>query len=179
MIYDRQYSPLLYNQSKQRYVPAESVYAVLEVKQSLTADHLRYAANKAATVRQLRRSTGSVHHLQGVNKSPEEKPILAGILCYECEWSPPFGEPFRKSLTTLRGLQQLNIGCSLRHGTFEVPYSENTTGHPDLSTFPTIIIEDKWPLLQFLLRLLKQLQPLGTAPAINYGAYLECLHQSE
>lgn len=31
VIYDHQYSPYLYNQANQRYVPAESVYGVLEV----------------------------------------------------------------------------------------------------------------------------------------------------
>jgi hypothetical protein len=174
VIYDRQYSPLLYNQSKQLYVPAESVYAVLEVKQSLTAEHLRYAADKAVSVRQLTRSTGEVHHIQGRSDS-ECKPILAGILCYESGWTPPFGKPFQNHLSDLSGIHQLNIGCSLRHGTFEVPYPGKATGYPDLSASAAIIIQDRWPLLQFLLRLLKQLQPLGTAPAINYEAYLSRL----
>jgi hypothetical protein len=36
VIYDRQYSPFLFNQDGAKYVPAESVYAVFEVKQDLT-----------------------------------------------------------------------------------------------------------------------------------------------
>ena len=43
VIYDRQYSPFLYNQANQRYVPAESVYGVFEVKQDLSREHLLYA----------------------------------------------------------------------------------------------------------------------------------------
>jgi hypothetical protein len=35
VVYDRQYSPLLFNRDGILYVPAESVYAVLEVKQQL------------------------------------------------------------------------------------------------------------------------------------------------
>lgn len=174
VIYDRQYSPLLYNSSNHRYVPAESVYAVLEVKQSLNADHLHYASEKAASVRRLQRSTGRVWHLNGTNMSPPLKPILAGILCYESDWTPPFGTSFRQSLSDLRGLDQLNIGCSLRHGTFEIPYPADAQGHPFLSAEP-IVLEDTRTLLQFLLRLLKQLQPLGSAPAIDYEAYLSCL----
>ena len=127
-------------------------------------------------MRQLERSTDKVHHIQGISEPQLLKPILAGILCYESAWSPPFGEPFRKHLTDHSGLHQLNIGCSLCRGTFEVPYPEDSRGYPDISTSPVIIIEDRWPLLQFLLRLLKQLQPLGTAPAINYPSYLACLH---
>lgn len=174
VIYDRQYSPLLYNQSNQRYVPAESVYAVLEVKQSLTADHMRYAADKAASVRRLKRSLGEVHYIKGRENS-KLKPILAGILCYESEWNPPFGVPFQQHLSSLIDIQQLNIGCSLRHGTFEFPYPVQDTDQTDISATAAIIIQDRWPLLQFLLRLLKQLQPLGTAPAINYEAYLSRL----
>jgi hypothetical protein len=176
VIYDRQYSPLLYNQANQRYVPAESVYAIFEVKQSLNNDHLRYAANKAASVRRLQRSTGMVWHLKGTDTSRSPKPILAGILCYESEWKPPFGESFRQCLSDLRGLDQLNIGCALRHGMFEVPYPADAEGHPTLFGEP-VILEDCRTLLQFLLRLLKQLQPLGSAPAIDYGAYLSCLDE--
>jgi len=174
VIYDRQYSPLLYNNSNHRYVPAESVYAVLEVKQSLSSDHLQYASKKAASVRRLQRSTGKVWHLKGTDESSPLKPILAGILCYESEWTPPFGQSFRQCLSNLRGLDQLNIGCSLLHGTFEVPYPVDAQGHPILSAEP-LILEDTRTLLQFLLRLLKQLQPLGSAPAIDYEAYLSCL----
>ena len=31
-IYDHQYTPILYNQDNQRFIPAESVYAVFEVR---------------------------------------------------------------------------------------------------------------------------------------------------
>ena len=151
-----------------------SLYAVLEVKQSLNADHLRYAANKAASVRRLRRSTGLVWHLTGTDQSRSLKPMLAGLLGYESEWSPPFGDSFRRCLSDLRELEQLNFGCSLQNGTFEVPYPADAEGYPSLSGEP-IILEDSRPLVQFLLRLLKQLQPLGSAPAIDYGAYLSCL----
>lgn len=85
VIYDRQFSPLLYNRSQQRIIPAESVYAALEVKQNLNKEHIQYAAAKAASVRRLQRSRGQIWHLNGKDDSRELKPILAGILCFESD----------------------------------------------------------------------------------------------
>lgn len=57
VIFDRQYSPLVFEQRGFRYVAAEAVYAVFEVKQTLNAKHLDYAAQKAASVRRLKRGS--------------------------------------------------------------------------------------------------------------------------
>ena len=40
VIYDRQYSPLLFKQDGVLYVPAESVYAVFDVKQDMRRQHI-------------------------------------------------------------------------------------------------------------------------------------------
>src|SRR5205085_11419055 len=69
VIYDRQYSPCLFNQSDQKFIPAESVYAVLEVKQDLSLENIRYAADKAASVRRLYRTSGAFGHLGGQQDS--------------------------------------------------------------------------------------------------------------
>lgn len=45
VIFDRHYSPFILNQSGALYVPAESVYAVIEAKQELNRDHVIYAAD--------------------------------------------------------------------------------------------------------------------------------------
>src|SRR4029453_9246834 len=83
VIYDRQYSPFLYNQANQRYVPAESVYAVLEVKQDLSAEHVRYAGGKAASVRRLHRTSAAVPTVAGVVTAGQPQRIIAGILTYQ------------------------------------------------------------------------------------------------
>lgn len=165
VIYDRQYSPLLFNQANQRYVPAESVYGVLEVKQDLSREHVRYAGDKAASVRRLHRTSAPVPHVEGVAKSRALPPIVAGILTYQSSWAPPFGDPLRQSMSELTEEHQLNIGCALIHGTFEARY-------PQGEGVDLTIVESPRSLLQLLMRLLKQLQSLGTAPAIDYEAYL-------
>lgn len=165
VIYDRQYSPFLYNQANQRYVPAESVYAVLEVKQDLSREHVFYAGQKAASVRRLHRTSAPVPHVEGVAKPRPLPRIVAGIVTYQSSWTPPFGAPFRDALAGLAADHQLDLGCSHLHGAFEVRY-------PSPGTLDLAAVEGPRSLVQFLLRLLKQLQSLATAPAIDYEAYL-------
>src|SRR5437016_4884688 len=89
VIYDRQYSPLLSNISDQRFVPAESVYGVLEVKQDLTRAHVAYAGDKAASVRRLHRTSFPVPQLGGPVAQRAPPRIVAGLLTYESGWNPP------------------------------------------------------------------------------------------
>ena len=164
VIYDRQYSPLLYNQASQRYIPAESVYGVLEVKQELSREHVIYAGAKAASVRRLHRTSASIPYVEGAYKARPLPRIVAGILTYKSVWVPPFGEPFRKALSELAADSQLDVGCALLNGAFEARYPANEV--------ELTVAEGPRSLVQFLMRLLKQLQTLATAPAIDYGAYL-------
>jgi hypothetical protein len=165
VIYDRQYSPFLFNQANQRYVPAESVYGVLEVKQDLSREHVLYAGEKAASVRRLHRTSAPVPHVEGVATPRPVPPIIAGILAYQSSWTPAFGDPLRQVVAELPADHQLNIGCALVHGMFEARYPRG--GGVDLT-----IVESPRSLLQLFMRLLKQLQSLATAPAIDYEAYL-------
>lgn len=165
VIYDRQYSPFLYNQANQRYVPAESVYGVFEVKQELSREHVLYAGQKAASVRRLHRTSAAVPHVQGVARPRPLARIVAGIVTYQSSWTPPFGEPFRSALAELTADNQLDVGCALLHGAFEAHYE-------DARNVTLRLAEGPRSLVQFLMRLLRQLQALGTAPAIDYEAYL-------
>lgn len=165
VIYDRQYSPFLYNQANQRYVPAESVYGVFEVKQDLSREHVLYAGEKAASVRRLHRTSAPVPHVEGLAEPRPLPRIVAGIVTYHSSWAPPFGDPFRDALSELRPENQLDVGCALLHGAFEARYGDG-------DGVELTVVEGPRSLVQFLMRLLKQLQALATAPAIDYEAYL-------
>jgi len=165
VIYDRQYSPFLYNQANQRYVPAESVYGVLEVKQDLTRDHVLYAGEKAASVRRLSRTSAQIPHAGGSYEPRPLPRIVAGLLTYQSSWTPPFGDAFRDVLSELGTEAQLDVGCALVHGVFEVVYGS-------IDGIAITVVEGPRSLVQFLMRLMKQLQALATAPAIDYNAYL-------
>lgn len=60
VVFDRQYSHFILNESGALYVPAESVYAVIEAKQDFNRDHVIYAADKAASVRSLHRTSAAI-----------------------------------------------------------------------------------------------------------------------
>lgn len=165
VVYDRQYSPLLYNQANQRYIAAESVYAVFEVKQDLNREHVQYAGDKAASVRRLRRTSARIPYAAGSYEPRPLPPILAGIIAYKSLWEPPFGPPLKEALQSLPPEGQLNLGCALVNGVFEAIY-------PEGGDIQITIIEGPHFLVQFLMRLLKNLQELATAPAIDYDAYL-------
>ncbi len=50
IIHDHFFSPLLWEDGGHMYVPAEGIYAVFEVKQDHSLEHIKYAGQKAASV---------------------------------------------------------------------------------------------------------------------------------
>src|SRR5438128_2046395 len=66
VVFDAHYSPPIFNTGGTLYVPAESVYAVLEVKPELNKENLEYASQKAASARKLHRTSVEIRHAGGV-----------------------------------------------------------------------------------------------------------------
>jgi hypothetical protein len=62
VIHDAHFCPLLFEHAGHRYVPSESVYAVVEVKPELNRDYVLYAAKKTASVRAIRRTSVPIIH---------------------------------------------------------------------------------------------------------------------
>jgi hypothetical protein len=164
VIYDRQYCPLLFTRHGHRHIPAESVYAVFEVKQFLSAEHIAYAGSKAASVRGLRRTSARIPHAGGTYEPQPLFDIVAGILALDSTWRPPLGESLASALSTLSPECRLDLGCALQSGAFETSYAGDQT----LSlrrTGPGVA------LINFFLTLLKRLQALATVPAIDLAQY--------
>lgn len=164
VVYDRQYSPFLFNQDNAMYVPAESVYAVFEAKQDLNASHAKYAMEKVASVRRLRRTSVPVPHAGGRFPPKKAPRILAGILTLDSEWKPALREPLEKKLADDPQEGKLDLGCVLKQGAFEVRYSSK--GRPRVTT-----TGPETALIFFFLRLLGRLQECGTAVALDFDAY--------
>lgn len=168
IVYDPQYTPLLFTQRDAAYVPAEAVYAVFEVKPALTRADLQYAAAKAASVRRLHRTSAPVHHSDGVYPPKPLFPILAGFLAHRVD----VADPARALLETLDErardpLTQLDLGCVLDFGSFE---------HDRATSRPLVHASEHAPgLVYFLFRLLHRLQLLGTVPAIDWTEYANSL----
>jgi hypothetical protein len=165
VIYDRQYTPALYNNSGQIFLPAESVYSVFEVKQTLNKFYIEYAGHKAASVRKLRRTAANIVHAGGVSRPRPLTPILAGILTYKSEWRPPFGKKFEQALSERPPHERLDLGCAVAAGSFEAEYP--TDSEPRFKT-----VDSSFALMSFFLTLLKRLQGFGTISAVDYDKYL-------
>lgn len=167
VVHDRQFCPVLLDTAGGIHIPAESVYAVIEVKQDLTRQHVKYAGEKIASVRRLRRTSATFPHAAGRSRT-EPQQILGGIVTFESGWSPPFGEPFERALCELPPDQRIDVGCALCDGGFDVAYDQGgeaqiAHGASDSS------------LIFFFLRLLHRLQQAATVPAIDYAEYSKLL----
>lgn len=164
VVHDRQYSPFVLNLDSALYVPAESVYAVFEVKQSMNAGQIAYAAEKIASVRRLFRTSLPIKSAGGDLPAKPPPHILGGLVTLESDWTPPFGDAFRKGMSEAPHQGRLDIGCSVRHGMFEVR---------DSATQPGVVTAERCAasLALFLLRLIARLQAVATVPCIDVLAY--------
>jgi hypothetical protein len=77
VVFDRQYSPFIFHYQAQTVIPAESVYAVFEAKQSIDTGQVAYARKKVASVRRLHRTSLPIPHAGGIF-SPKPLPHILG-----------------------------------------------------------------------------------------------------
>jgi hypothetical protein len=164
VIYDQQYSPFVFCHDGVKFIPAESVYAIFEVKQTLNKEHILYAAEKAESVRALKRKSVPIVHAGGTYPPRPVFNIVAGIITTSSDWTPPFGKPFEEAMGALMPRQRLNIGCALGGGSFLMK--------PERS-FETS--SDEEALIFFFIKLFTQLQNLGTVPAMDIDLYSRAL----
>jgi hypothetical protein len=167
VIHDRHFCPLLFEEDDQRYIPAESVFAVFEIRPLLDRGVIAYAANKAKSVRALHRTSVPLVD-RGVAREPREPfEIIAGVLAVDSSWSPPFGEHLVDALDVDDPDSRLQLGCAPKAGAFEA-FHEG--GRPRLE-----VSESEGALMFFLLRLFHALQLIGSPMAIDLRAYSRTL----
>lgn len=158
VIFDRHYSPFLFKQNGQIYIPAESVYCVIEIKPKLNAESLRYAANKIASVRNLERTNASI-----VDKGEQCEPrslthIFGGLLAIDGILS----KVSANKLLVESNDKFLDFGCSLGGKAFYIDYEK-----------PKNVEESGKDnsLIFFFLKLLDKLQSEGTVAPIEIDKY--------
>jgi hypothetical protein len=164
VIYDRQYTPLIFNQDGTLVIPAESVYAVFEAKQSIDTSQVEYAAKKIASVRALHRTSLPIPSAGGLQPPKVPGHIIGGLLTFESEWSPPMGDPLKNALQAAEAVSPLDMGCIAAHGNF---YRANggTTIEPSTRAATA-----------FLLELIARLQAEATVSMIDVRAYAKFLN---
>lgn len=172
LIFDRQYSPFIVNIDGMTYVPAESVYAVFEVKQEISKAHIEYASAKAKSVRRLKRTSVAINTAAGPLEGRPPFHIPAGLLTLSCSWGDGLGTHFKRHLADawLDDDTKLELGCVLDAGGFRLtsqegkPFAVETSG-PDTS------------LMHFTLSLFKTLRDLGTVRALDVDSYLKWIEE--
>jgi len=165
VIFDRQYSPFIFKFEGQTIIPAESVYAVFESKQTLNAEHVAYAQEKAASVRRLHRTSLPIPYAQGTYPAKPLIPILGGLLTFKSDWTPAFGDPLKKALTKGDANSRLDLGCVAAEGHFIF----------DQPSERYLFTDAGKPATAFLFNLISLLQFSGTVPMIDVQAYAKWL----
>lgn len=159
VIFDRQYSPLLFEFEGAVVIPVEAVYAVFESKQELKGHFVAYAQKKVASVRRLKRTSIVIPTINGnFKKNPQW--ILGGFLALEADYRKSLEGVLVEHLKAEQGEGRLDLGCVASLGTFGCSGAESTEVRFDTKAATS-----------FLFELLSRLQGCGTAPAIDFRSY--------
>ena len=188
VIYDAIYTPFIFKQDGFVYIPAESVYAVFEVKQDVEG-YIEYAAKKVESVRKLKRTSISMVASGKITSARPLTKIIGGILTTTSSYRD--NNTVIKQLKELKGLQTLDLGCLCDAGSFYIDYKEIVPKDIDPIKNNCEYIEQVYEsrevneiefsnknvsLFTFFLQLVSYLKAIGTVPAIDINAYLEAIN---
>ncbi len=169
IIYDRQFTPTLLDQHDHKYITAEAVYAILEVKPTFDKEYLDYAAKKAESVRCLSRT--SVPYMNGDKIFPAKPDIeiISGLISQKMSWADGFGETFKSNHRAYQNLQKIDCGLTADGHCFDV-FSK------DGDVFTN---QGDNALICFFFKLLGKLQRTGTVPAVDWDSYANQLSKGK
>ena len=179
VIYDALFTPFIFNQDEFKYIPAEAVYAVFEVKQDIKSN-IEYAGKKIMSVRKLERTSTKM-----INSGRRLEPrnltkIIGGILTTSCTQDQ---ENIKSSIMKQKGLAAIDCGCCIdsfafhskfrNEGVINGPEQEDAIKFYKENDYEEVKFCDKdKSLLIFFLQLFNDLKEIGSVPAIDINAYL-------
>ena len=161
IIYEALYAPLIFKtENGEKYITAESVYAVFESKSEINKETLEYADHKAASVRKLFRSARGVINAGVYQKARSLTPIIGGILALD-SISPHAIEQH------LRDTQNIDIGCSVKKTAF--------IAHRDINKeiIGITLSPPEETLLSFFFMILDELHKIGTVAGLDIRDYAD------
>lgn len=173
VIYDAQYSYMVFRHDQGLLIPAEGVYAVFEVKQNLNKEKIEYAGKKAESVRKLIRTSAPIKHAGGEYAPKVLHEIVAGILTTRCDWVNSIEKNVIKYLSERTREERLDFVCSIQDSTFVVENNVFVNGYDEASRPDIKCCNKEQSLIYLLLNLLKRLQDIGTVPAICFKSYAD------
>ena len=169
VIFDAHYTPALLGERRHRYVPAEAVYAVFEVKQTVNSGHIAAAMDKVESVRRLDRTSVKITHAGGEFAPKEPFHIIGGLLAKSAQWQDGLGRTFQDHFDQVEGDRRLDLVLTAESG-FCDRFAEGEH---------IVCSAGDGALVNGLFRLLDALQRRGTVPAIDWMSYAAVFEASE
>ena len=161
IIYDALYTPLVFGtDSGEKFITAESVYAVFESKQKINKANLKYADKKIKSVTSLYRSSrGTIS--SGKYFPPRDlTQILGGILAIDSIGSDAISK-YIKECTAI------DFGCAINNFTF---HARRDTDRKFLTLIESAKDET---ILSFFYLILDELYKLGTVAGLDIRDYAD------
>lgn len=165
VVYDCHYTPPVWVHSSKLWVPVESVYCVVECKPELNRQHVLYAGDKFASVRNMKRTSRGIRDIYGHQAAVPDKSPLGLLVCDRSGWSIPLGDSLITALSELSPESRLDLGCAVDGVGFAAAYPED-----DLPQVRQVV--GSHSLVGFFSELIGALQDFGTVQAIDYQAYI-------
>ncbi|WP_054741000.1 DUF6602 domain-containing protein [Cellulosilyticum ruminicola] len=155
IIYDALYTPLIFGtEAGEKFITAESVYAVFDSKPSINKKTLEYTNKKIKSITSLYRTSRGYMNGNQEQKPKEPPKILGGILAIE-------GIGINRVQKHLEEYEDINLGCAIKDYSF---VKRNSDGKFIKKTNEEII-------LSFFYMILDELHKMGTVPAIDIREY--------
>lgn len=171
IIYDVQYSYLVLHHNDTLLIPAESVYAVFEVKPNLNKATMEYASGKVKSVRNLYRSSAPIKHAGGQYPPKPLHEIVGGLLTTGCDWQKPIASTVIKYINGDSRQERLDVVSSIKDSTYIADNNIFVENYIEGEKASINFCDGENSLVFLLLNLLKKLQDIGTVPAIDFSQY--------
>lgn len=156
IIYDALYAPLIFEtDAGEKFVTAESVYAVFESKPDIRKKTLEYTNKKVKSVKVLKRTRRGVINAGNYYPPRELTHIIGGILAIDSVKKETIAEQMKL-------YDNIDIGCAIKSHSFLVDRKNN--------------IKLSWAsgeetVLAFFYMILDELYKLGTVAGIDIRSY--------
>lgn len=163
IIYDNLYSPYVISSgSGVKHIPAEAVYAIIEVKSTITKAYLQYANDKVQSVKKLKRTTRGVT-VAGVRTPKRELTSILGIVLAKDSNISKI-ETIKKHL---KNFDNINLLCALDKYTILC--------NRNLEELEINMTNEEEALLGLYFYLNNELYELGTVAGIDIRKYANAL----
>ena len=157
IIYDTLYAPLMFGtDAGEKFITAESVYAVFESKPKIDKETLEYANNKLNSVITLERTSRGVINAGRYCKPRELTYIIGGILAIESVGLDTIEKH-------LKVYNNIDVGCAIKRHSFLVKRNGNNVSISQATGKETV--------LAFFYIILDELYKLGTVAGIDIRSY--------